>query len=454
VSDLSELLSDGFVKQLEGIFGSKNVSTDNTTRKTLSSDYSWFSPLLKQHVRQAAADVVVWAHTPEQLKQVVELASENHVPLVARGGGTGNYAQCVPLKGGIVVDITRMRRIVELDDGHAAVEPGTRLGELKAAAEKRGMTLRIYPSTYLVSTVAGFIEGGSGGVGSVEYGRLWDGNVDGVKLVGPNLSETQIQGRGLDGVIHSAGTTGIITEVSLPLAPKKELAGIVIGFRALREALSFALKLVNNPHIHKRVLSLYEPAVARYFEGSVKDRVLRGKMDVFQGFEDSYVLIAILEASAQGEVSRMLSGGGAVSVEWLGGDEAEMLSDYTFNHTTLWATKQENVTWQHVFFDPQSVAEQTFMIKEKYGDRILMHYEFIRKGAKILPAGLPIVFYQEPLELLEMLAYMKSQGIVVENIHSYHLEDRLDMEKIEAIRKLKRLSDPKNILNPGKLKNY
>ena len=451
---MSELLSDGFVKQLEGIFGSKNVSTESTTRKNLSSDYSWFSPLLKQQVRQAVADVVVWAHTPEELKQVVELASQSRVPLVARGGGTGNYAQCVPLKGGVVVDITKMRRILELEEGHAAVEPGTRLGELKAAAEKRGVTLRVYPSTYLVSTVAGFIEGGSGGVGSVEYGRLWDGNVDGVKLVGPNLKETLIRGRELDGVIHSAGTTGLITEVSLPLAPKKELSGIVVGFSALGEALGFALRLANNPHIYKRVLSLYEPAVARYFGGSVRDRVLRGRIGVFEGFEDSYVLMAILEASAQSEVSRMLSGGDAVGVEWLEGDEAEMLSDYTFNHTTLWATKQENVTWQHVFFDPQRVVEQTLTLKEKYGDRILMHYEFIRRGDTVLPAGLPIVFYGEPRELLEMLEYMRSLGVAVENIHSYHLEDRLDAWKIEAIRKLKRLSDAKNILNPGKLKNY
>ena len=451
---MSELLSDGFIKQLEGIFGPKNVSTDNTTRRTLSADYSWFSPLLKQRVRKAVADIVVWAHSPEQLKQVVEIASEARVPLVARGGGTGNYAQCVPLAGGIVVDITRMRRILELDGGHAVVEPGTRLGELKAAAEKMGMTLRVYPSTYLVSTVAGFIEGGSGGVGSAEYGRLWDDNVDGVKLVGPNLDETLIQGKALEGVIHSAGTTGLITEVRLPLAPKRELSGIVVGFSGLKEALSFALRLASAPHIHKRVLSLYEPAVARYFEGSVRDRVLRGRMDVFQAFEDSYVLIAILDASAQEEASKMLPAGDTVGVEWLGGDEAEMLSDYTFNHTTLWATKQENVTWQHVFFHPQRVAEQTFAIKEKYGDRILMHYEFIKKGGVILPAGLPIVFYEDPQELLEMLGYMKAQGIAVENIHSYHLEDRLDAQKIESIRGLKRLSDPKNILNPGKLKGY
>jgi FAD linked oxidases, C-terminal domain. len=53
-----------------------------------------------------------------------------------------------------------------------------------------------------------------------------------------------------------------------------------------------------------------------------------------------------------------------------------------------------------------------------------------------------------------MLGYMEAQGIAVENIHSYHLEDRLDAQKIESIRGLKRLSDPKNILNPGKLKGY
>ncbi|MEM0321727.1 MAG: FAD-binding oxidoreductase [Thermoprotei archaeon] len=454
MNGLREVLSDSFVKQLEGVFGSRNVSTEHATRKAHSADYSWFSPLLRQHVNDALADIVVWADKPDQLGQLLELASEKRIPIVARGGGTGNYAQSVPLMGGIVVDITRMRKILSIEDGCAIVEPGARLGELKAAAEDRDMTLRVYPSTYLVSTAAGFVEGGSGGVGSVEYGRLWDGNVDHVKLVGPSLKETLIHGKGLDGVIHSAGTTGLLTEVGLRLAPKRELAGVLVGFKTLKSSINFALRLANTQNTHKRLLSLYEPAVTRYFEGSVRDRVLRGKTGFFQGFEESYVVMAIVDASAQDEVSRTLASSDRLGVEWLGGNEAEMLSDYTFNHTTLWATKQERATWQHVFFEQQSVVEHSHAIKEKYGNRILMHYEFIKSGEDILPAGLPIVFFEEPQELIGMLEYMRKLGVRVENIHSYNLEDRLDTEKIEAIRRLKALSDPDNILNPGKLRYY
>jgi|GEM_PF-4498738 FAD/FMN-containing dehydrogenase len=65
-----------------------------------------------------------------------------------------------------------------------------------------GMSLRVYPGTYLVSIVAGFIEDGSG-VGSVKYAKLWDDNVGGVKPVGPNLDETLIQGEALEGLTHS-----------------------------------------------------------------------------------------------------------------------------------------------------------------------------------------------------------------------------------------------------------
>lgn len=444
-------LADTVLRELEGIFGPRNVSVDPATRRAYSSDYSWFSPLLKESVRGALADVVVWADSGEQLELLVKLADEWRVPVVARGAGTGNYAQSVPVRGGIVVDVTRMRRILGFEGGCVSVEPGVRLGELKAAAEKRGLTLRVYPSTYLVSTVAGFVEGGSGGVGSVEYGRLWDNNVLSATLVGPAAGRIEVRGEGLNGVIHSAGTTGMLTEVTLPLAQRRELCGLVAGFPTLHDAVAFSLRLAGSRGFAKRVVSLYEPAVARYFTGSVKDRVLQGGLEVFGGLEDSYVVIGVFEASAQEAVSSMVSG--ATGCAWLFGDEAERLSDYTFNHTTLWASKRDRVTWQHVFFDQSRIVEQSIMVKRRYGERIQFHYEFIRRGGEVMAGALPIVFYENPGELLEMLGYMASIGISVENIHSYYLEDRLGVDRLEAIRRLKRLVDPRDTLNPGKLRS-
>ncbi len=449
-----QIVPDGFIRQLEGVFGSKNVSTDPSTVKTYSADYSWFSPLLGQRVRGAVADAVVWANSPDQLDQLLRIAHESGVPVVARGAGTGNYAQCVPIYGGVVVDITRMNRILHVEGGHVTAQPGARLGEIKLAAETKGLTLRLYPSTYLVSSVAGFVEGGSGGVGSVQFGRLWDNNVEAVKLVSPTGGEEEVCGPALGGVIHSAGTTGLLTEVTVPLMVKPELLGVVAGFHTLEAALGFALRLAGAERFTKRVISVYEPAVAQLFVGSVRDRLLRGHMEAFDALGSLYLVIAIFEAKGEGEVNGMLGGHGAVRAEWLGGNDAELLSDYTFNHTTLWATKKKRVTWQHLFLEAHKAVRHTALLKQKYKDNILMHYEVIRRAGRPTVAALPLVLYDKPEQLVDMLQYMTTIGAEVENIHSYQLEDRLDAANLELIRRLKRVNDPKNILNPGKLRSF
>ena len=68
--------------------------------------------------------------------------------------------------------------------------------------------------------------------------------------------------------------------------------------------------------------------------------------------------------------------------------------------------------------------------------------------------ALPLVFYDTPEELLEITGFLRSIGCEVENIHSYYLDDRLDNEKLEAIKAMKRENDPRNVLNPGKIKGF
>src|SRR6185312_9088853 len=143
-------------------------------------------------------------------------------PVTVRGGGTGNYGQCVPLRGGLVVNLSKMNRVIDVGDGYARVEAGVKFSDLDRAANPGGQEVRIYPSTYLTATVCGFVAGGSGGIGSITHGVIADGNVLGATVypVTANPCPRTIAGRDLSSYIHAYGTTGVLADVTVPLAPR------------------------------------------------------------------------------------------------------------------------------------------------------------------------------------------------------------------------------------------
>jgi FAD/FMN-containing dehydrogenase len=100
---------------------------------------------------------------------------QHNIPITVRGAGTGNYGQCIPLHGGIILDLALMDKLEEITpDGVAVCQPGLRLAPLEIEARKQGWELRMYPSTIAKASVGGFLAGGSGGIGSVAHGGLRD----------------------------------------------------------------------------------------------------------------------------------------------------------------------------------------------------------------------------------------------------------------------------------------
>src|SRR5208283_1187968 len=86
------------------------------------------------------------------------------VPITARGGGTGNYGQAMPLHGGVVLDLSALNAIHAVADGVLRVGAGAKLGEIEARCRPLGWELRMFPSTRRTATIGGFVAGGSGGV--------------------------------------------------------------------------------------------------------------------------------------------------------------------------------------------------------------------------------------------------------------------------------------------------
>src|SRR5271154_2969337 len=105
----------------------------------LSRDFYWYSPVLKKLLDGKRGDVVVQPISTEEVQNVLAHCYANEIPVTARGSGTGNYGQAVPLQGGVVLDLSLMDKIEAIgEEGVAQCQPGVRLAALEAEARKSG----------------------------------------------------------------------------------------------------------------------------------------------------------------------------------------------------------------------------------------------------------------------------------------------------------------------------
>lgn len=182
-------------------------------------------------------DVVVLPRTSQQVSQIVKLAAQHNLPLVARGAGTGLSGGAVPLQGGILIVLTRMTDIKSLDvrNRRAVVEAGVINLDLVTAAGKQGYTYAPDPGSGKVATIGGNINSNAGGPHCLAYG-VTANHVVGLQLVLPNgeIIETGSPltdsiGYDLTGVlVGSEGTLGIVTEATTQLMSQAEAVRTVL----------------------------------------------------------------------------------------------------------------------------------------------------------------------------------------------------------------------------------
>jgi FAD/FMN-containing dehydrogenase len=221
MKDRLECLRD----ELRALLGAEHVIDSDEALAGLSKDFFWYSPVLSRQLDGKRADLAVRPGSIDELRAVVRFCFRAGVPIVSRGAGTGNYGQCVPLYGGVVVDMARLDRIHSVAGGVVRAEAGARLGTIEGVARAAGWELRCLPSTWVKSTIGGFLCGGSGGIGSITWGGINAG--DNVKSVTVMTCEEEprllrMEERDSLRALHTYGTTGFMVEVEMRLAPKAD----------------------------------------------------------------------------------------------------------------------------------------------------------------------------------------------------------------------------------------
>lgn len=435
----------GWEKDLMNGLGEGRMLLDQPSREKLSKDYYWYSPILEYSLKDKIADSVIIPNSEKEIELILKCAYAEQVPVTVRGAGTGNYGQSIPLHGGIVLALNKLDQVLEWGENEVRVQTGVRLGALEKMARERGLELRIYPSTFMKATVGGFVCGGSGGIGSIQWGDLWDGNVHEASLYTLEQEPRRITVRGqeLEAYIHNYGTTGILTELVIPLAPRTEWVQSIVSFTEFHDALRFADALAHHADVNKRLISPMEWPIPSYFR-PLSHLISSNKAIVLLETEEgSEHILEQLAAIYGGEITHSIAA-----------DQYRKgigLSDFSWNHTTLWGLKCENnITYLQAQFSSEHYLEQVGVIKETFGDEVLLHFEWIRSRGRVVPSSLPIVRYSSEERLNEIIAFFNENGILIFNPHTYLL-DSGGRGIIPAMKEKKGTNDPRGLLNPGKM---
>src|SRR5271154_4844107 len=227
--------------------------------KQKSRDFYWYSPVLKRELEAVTADVVVSPTSEAEVHAILAAAYKLKIPVTPRGAGTGNYGQAMPLMGGVLLNLAEMNTIRSIERGRVICEPGALLIDVDKACETSGQELRMFPSTRGTASVAGFVAGGSGGVGSITWGGLRDfGNVLRLRILTMEASPRALEltGEDLHKAVHAYGTNGIITEVEMPLAARYDWADVIVGFNTFDSAAAYALALGEQDGILKKLITV------------------------------------------------------------------------------------------------------------------------------------------------------------------------------------------------------
>ncbi len=229
---------------------------------------------------QSLPDAVVMPGSTAEVQQIVKLANEHDIKLITRGSGTNLCGGTVPVGGGLVVVMTRMNQILEIDEDNLTVtfQPGVITGHLHQAVEALGLFYPPDPSSLRISTLGGNISECSGGLRGLKYGVTKD-YIIGLELVLPNGEMIRTGGKSAKDVagydltklfVGAEGTLGIITEATAKLIPLPETKRTMLAlFHSLTDASRAVSKVIAN-RIIPATMEFMDKATIRVVEDFAK----------------------------------------------------------------------------------------------------------------------------------------------------------------------------------------
>lgn len=416
--------------------------------KKRSRDFFWYSPILNEELKRSFGDLVAVPKTFGEMKHCLKTAYEADVPVVLRGGGTGNYGQAVPVEGGLIIETTSMNRILEIGDGFVRVEAGALMADINDALNATGQEMAMFPSTQNIATIGGFVAGGSVGIGSLATGALREpGNLIELKVISAESAPQEHVFRGEDvlKIHHAWGLNGVITEVTLRTVPSREWIACMATFNDYGAAYAAGYGLATAADIAPKMVSVVDWRIVEYF------RRLQGRL------REKHDLVASYVAAEEISGFKTLIAGHDGHVDLTLGDREREAADiphvfeFCFNHTTLQVLKSDrSATYQQIGVPDPADADAIVRLRKDLGDDVWTHHEFIRLGGEVVSIDLPIIWYSGRERLEAINDTYKAHGFAVYDAHTNEVErGGLHNADYTHLAWKKRL-DPKGLLNSAK----
>jgi len=217
--------------ELIKIVGEERSAFDDNEIRQYASDMAAI-PRVFRKIATTLPDAVVRPESTDEVSAILSFASKNKIPLIPRGTASSALGGVLPTKGGIILDMTGMNKLVNIDEKNmkAKVEAGIVWEKLDKELSKHGLCVKSYPTSAPASTVAGWIATGGYGVGSLENGHISE-HIDALTIVTANGEIKELSsstdGKVISSLIGTEGQFAVITEVVL------NLRGIPEGIKTL-----------------------------------------------------------------------------------------------------------------------------------------------------------------------------------------------------------------------------
>ena len=452
--------------ELAGIVGDAGMETDPASVGARLRDNSWLSPVLSGHIDAMAGasaggslgvEAVVGPGDLDQLAACVAAAYRHDAPITMLGAGTSNFGQSIPMRGGIVIELSRLCEMGDpataASEGRITVGAGALLGRVDAAVRAHGAEMPVRTTPSAAPHAAGWVAGGHVGLGSSSWGTIWDANIVGATVMTceaePRL--LTLDEDSVEPVLHASGTTGIITDVTFRLVPARSWVEMVVAFPRFDGAARFVVDLSEQTD-GIRVAAAQEPMLTPAFTALADDA----------GASEALVM-TIVAAEEVDTVSALVAARGGRVIPWhgLGADRRPTLAYMVYGHRMLWVKKLfASAAFLHCYLSETRPVDQLLAIKARFGDHSLVELKYIRSrwlrerwgqsGDGVIFAPLVgMVNGRDDLE--DLLAFCDDIGVAYQNPHTFFLDEQGLFADPRLLHRFKQEVDPKGLLNPGKL---
>src|SRR5947207_1655884 len=449
------------VEELRTIVGREAVIDSANDLRSFERDGS---------IEGAMPDAVVLASNTEQVAGVIKVAAENKIPVVPRGAGTGLSGGAVTIRGGIALQVTRMRRILEIDTvaQTATVEPGVVNQELSLVAAQHGLFYAPDPSSQKACTIGGNAAENSGGPHCLYYG-VTTNHVLGMEVVLADGSVHWVSGDAPDRVgldlcgllVGSEGTLCAITKIKVRLLRlPPSVATLLAAFPSI-EAASQAVSAIIGHGIVPAALEMMDNVTVGAVEAHYQ-----------AGYPTDAGAVLLVEVDGIPESTRELM---AAIRDVLGANQGFAMREAATpaERELLWAGRKGAIGalgrikpnyYLHDGVVPRSRLPQILSAVGEIGD----HYEL--PVANVFHAGdgnlhPNILFDMRDREVLhqveaageEMLRAVVEMGGALAGEHGIGLEKSAFMpwifspDDLDAMHRVKDAVDPAGVLNPGQI---